>query len=273
MHYDLRVVGNPIAHSKSPILHQEFAKQAGLSITYEKVLASMEPDGFAKAIQQFINEGVVGCNVTLPFKELAYGLATTCSPRAARAKAANTYLFKPGNEIYADNTDGIGLIHDIQNNLGYQLKDKRILICGAGGAVRGILFSIIEQQPLTITIVNRSQEKALNIAAEFADMMPIQAFSYHDLVNQEFDVIIDGTSFSPEALPLSVSLRLSANSLCYDLKYNNNHLDDTLFMAWAKSRGARKVSDGLGMLVEQAAESFSLWTGFKPNTQLLIPFL
>jgi shikimate dehydrogenase len=251
----LAVVGNPIAHSKSPLIYQEFAKQAGLSVHYERVLASKEAGGFAACINQLRAEGFVGCNVTLPFKEEAYALANVWSDRAKRARAANTLKFNHNGSIFADNTDGIGLVRDVQDNIGYLLAKKRILICGAGGAVRGILFPVMEQRPASLAVANRTFDKAQNLAKEFFDVMPIEALSFSDLAHREFDLIINGTSVLKEALPLPMSLRFSADSLYYDLKYTG-----------VKKHDAKYAYDGSGMLVEQAAESFKLWTGFMPKT-------
>ncbi|MDF2940791.1 MAG: aroE [Gammaproteobacteria bacterium] len=255
----LAVIGNPISHSKSPFIHQEFAKEAGWEISYEKVLASKETGGFAACINELKAKGFEGCNVTLPFKEEAYALADSCSDRAGRARAANTLKFNQDGSIFADNTDGIGLIRDIQNNIGYSLNNKRILICGAGGAVRGILFPILEQCPASLVVANRTYDKALNLAKEFSEVMSIEASTYSDLAYREFDVIIEGTSALKEALSLPESLRLSPNSLYYDLKYKE-----------IKNHGATYAHNGIGMLVEQAAESFKLWTGFMPQTQNVI---
>lgn len=268
MHYELRVVGNPIAHSKSPVIHQEFARQTRLSFNYERVLAPL--DDFAATIYALQKAGVHGLNVTLPFKEQAFALSQERSGRAERAQAANTFLFKAQGRIFADNTDGIGLVHDIQHNCAYSLRDKRVLICGAGGAVRGILFPLIQTLPGRLAIANRTLEKALKLSGEFSNAMPIQALSYPDLALQEFDVIIDGTAFADEALPLPSSLHLSQNSLCYDLKYQ---VGDSSFMRWAKARHAGPVYDGLGMLVEQAAIAFELWTGRMPATRRVIELL
>jgi shikimate dehydrogenase len=272
MLYKFCVLGNPIAHSKSPIIHQEFAKQAKFDIHYEKLLVLTEPGEFDATILQLKLNAYKGCNITLPFKEQAFQLADFHSQSAIRAKAVNTYLFKPDGSIYADNTDGIGLIRDMQNTTAYSLEDKRILICGAGGAARGILYPIIQQQPLSLTIANRDTTKATRLANEFADCMPINACSYHELEHKEFDAVIDATAFSTEALPLPTSLKLSSNSLCYDLKYSDKQ-PITSFMSWAKAKGCLNVHDGVGMLVEQAAESFYIWTGFKPETSSVIEFL
>ena len=260
MHYELRVIGNPIAHSKSPFIHHEFAKQAGLSVNYERVLAPL--DGFVETVLTLKKSGIFGANVTLPFKEDAYKIANDVSQAAKRAKAANTLCFKPEG-IYADNTDGVGLITDITEHIGYPLTAKRILICGAGGAVRGILYPLLSEQPASLTLVNRKQEKADALAKEFSDLMPIHAIGYEDLDQQVFDVIIDGTSFSKDPLPLLfTTVQLSQNSLAYDLKYGQN----SSFLAWTKERNATHIHDGIGMLVEQAAAAFQLWTGFKPKT-------
>jgi shikimate dehydrogenase len=267
MHFELCVIGNPIIHSKSALIHQEFAKQAKLSIRYQKVLAAIEQGGFRQCITLLKTQGIFGCNVTLPFKEQAYFLADTHSERAKKARAANTLLLNKDGSVYADNTDGIGLLKDIQNNIGYCLKNKRILICGAGGAARGILYPIIEQHPASLVLVNRSQDKVFALANEFFNSFKIEALGYQELANREFDVVIDATSFADEALPFPDSMKLSANSLCYDLKYRKNPLSDTLFLAWSRSHGATFAYDGMGMLVEQAAESFMIWTGFMPETK------
>lgn len=262
MHYALCVIGNPIAHSQSPIIHQTFAQQLGLSLHYQKILAPLAD--FESSVHTLRKQGLCGANVTLPFKERAFALATQCSARASRAKSANTLWFKDA-EIYADNTDGIGLVRDIQVHLSYALAHKNILVCGAGGAVRGILYPILMQRPQRLTLVNRDVSKAQALAQEFADIMPITVLDYQALTEAEFDVIIDGTAFSTEPLPLSPTIQLSANSLCYDLKYSVT--GQTHFLSWASQHGATLSADGIGMLIEQAAESFALWTGLKPETQ------
>lgn len=267
MDYKFCVIGNPIAHSKSPLIHHEFARQFQLLIEYERVLAPV--DQFDKAINELKAKNLIGCNITLPFKEQAYIVANIHSERASRAKAVNTFKFQADGLIYADNTDGLGLVRDIQENIGYPLKSKRILICGAGGAARGVLYPIVEQQPVSLAIVNRTKEKAINLANEFSDILMIKGLSYPELAGQEFDVIIDATSFANEDLSIPDSLAISHDSLCYDLKYLPNN-EATVLMKWAKSIGCKNTHDGLGMLVEQAAESFRLWTGHMPDPRPVI---
>jgi shikimate dehydrogenase len=252
------------------LIHAEFARQAGLSIHYERCLVPIEPGSFARAIAELRSQGIYGCNVTLPFKEQAYALAQVHSEAAERVKAANTLIFNKEGLLYADNTDGIGLVRDIQNNLAYSLRNKRILICGAGGAARGILYPIMQQHPANIVIANRGVDRAISLAKEFSGLIQIQAESYRDLADREFDVIIEATSALTETLPLPDSLMLSSNSLCYDLKYKTPSNADLQFLAWAKDKRAKIATDGLGMLVEQAAESFKIWTGFMPETEPVI---
>jgi shikimate dehydrogenase len=259
MPYELRVIGNPIAHSQSPLIHTEFAKQLGLSVNYKKVLAPL--DGLASTLNTLRQQGVSGVNITLPFKEQAFKLAYRVSKRAKLALAANTLLFE-ADGLYADNTDGIGLIRDIQQYHAYSLQDKHIVVCGAGGAVRGILYPLLSQHPKQVTLVNRHVEKAQALAKEYANWGRIQVLDFAGLANRDIDVIIDGTAYATEALPLPPRVPLSAYSLCYDLKYGKN----LPFLSWAHAQGATLIHDGLGMLIEQAAEAFYLWTGYKPDT-------
>lgn len=257
-------MGNPIEHSKSPWIHHQFAATLKLSVNYIRI--KPELDKFKPTVDQFKKDGGYGFNITLPFKQEAYQLVTEKSPRAAIAKSVNTILFKPDGTLFGDNTDGIGLINDITKNMGFSLANKTILIAGAGGAARGILEPILSQSPAKVIIANRTVKNAQQLATEFQTYGNVIGCGFDDLENLKVDVIIDSTGFGSH-LPFPKSLSLSENSLCYDLKYSNN---PTPFMTWAKEKGGKTITDGLGMLVEQAAEAFYLWTGKKPETQPVI---
>lgn len=263
------VMGNPIAHSKSPVIHQAFARQTGEAIDYQAVL--VPKDGFPEAVQRFREQGGKGANVTLPFKEAAWQLATDKSPRAQRAGAVNTLSFAGGDPIHGDNTDGIGLVRDIRDNLYCDLKARNILILGAGGAVRGVIDPLFDEQPARIVIANRSVDKATAIAERFADRGDISAVGYDQLGNETFSIIINGTSLSlqNEVPPLPDAV-LEAGGFVYDMMYQ---AEPTSFMRWGLERSAASAADGLGMLVEQAAESFYLWRGVRPSTAPVIELL
>jgi shikimate dehydrogenase len=264
------VIGNPIAHSKSPLIHAAFALQTNQLIDYVRILAPL--DGFEATVRDLIAQGYKGANVTVPFKFEAFALCDSLTERAFAAGAVNTLTFSDG-KINGDNTDGIGLVNDITLNLGQHLQGMQILLLGAGGAAQGVLLSLLNTHPDCITIANRSLEKAhfmvQKFAAEhgvcnmvvcgFADLKP-------PLIAQPFDVIINATStgLTQTALNLSDDI-FSAKTLAYDMMYGQ----ETPFMQQAKINGAR-VADGLGMLVEQAAEAFYMWRNVRPNTQVLI---
>ncbi len=261
------VIGNPIHHSRSPDIHAAFARQTHQDIVYEKLLAPL--DGFARTLSDFRAAGGKGVNVTVPFKEEALRVADSASERATLAGAANTLRFD-GNEIYADNTDGIGLITDIQRNLGFSLKDKSILLMGAGGAARGVLGQLIAQQPRLLYIANRTHAKAVTLASIPSNIHPdvpglmLEGLTYHELRTHSFDCVINATSASlhGELPPLPEDL-FKEGSLAYDMMYGSH---DTPFMQYARQHGASRVQDGLGMLVEQAASAFELWRGIHPDT-------
>jgi shikimate dehydrogenase len=259
--YRLAVMGNPVEHSKSPWIHNEFAKQFDLTIDYIKIQPKL--DEFEQEVEQFKASGGYGFNITIPFKQRAFNLSTECSQRAKIAKAVNTLVYKSGTDIYGDNTDGIGLIRDITQHFKYTIKNKSILLLGAGGAVRGILYPLLCESPSLITIANRTIEKATQLTKDFQDFGEIQSCGLSSLAGQQYDLVIDGTGFSNEEMAIPDNLRLSAESFCYDLKYSST---PTPFMKWAKDRKSSIVADGLGMLVEQAAEAFFIWTGEKPAT-------
>ncbi len=259
------VFGNPIAHSKSPLIHAAFARQTGQKIEYIPVLAPL--DGFAVAVREFQQAGGKGLNITVPFKEQAYALATVRSPRAERAKAVNTLWFGSQGERLGDNTDGVGLARDLTQNWQTSLCGQTILLLGAGGAARGVIAPLLEQHPAAITIANRTVDKALALADEYPNM-PVCGCGYTALVGQSFSLLINATSagLHDELPPLPAGV-LQSGGVAYDMVYGNQA---TAFMRWAKEQGAGKICDGLGMLVEQAAEAFFLWRGVRPDTAPVI---
>ena len=260
------VFGNPIAHSKSPDIHRQFAKSTGQDINYEKQL--VELDGFEQAVKLFVAEGGKGLNITVPFKLEAYQLADKLSKRARQAGAVNTLIIDDAGDISGDNTDGIGMVTDMIENHGWQLAGKTVLILGAGGAVRGVLGPLLDTGPAKITIANRTIEKAKSLAQGFSQQGEIQAVGFAEIPKQAFDVIINGTSASlaGELPPIPVEA-VGPQTACYDMMYSSAL---TPFLQWAKDNGSDKLADGLGMLVEQAAESFWLWRGVKPETRAVI---
>ena len=262
------VFGNPVAHSQSPFIHSQFAAQAGLSLTYEALLAPL--DDFASSLQTFFAEGGNGANVTVPFKEQAFTLANELSERARRAGAVNTLIKLDNGQIRGDNTDGAGLVNDLLEH-GITLTGQRILLLGAGGAVRGALEPLLAQKPAEVCIANRTVERAEQLAREFADLGPVVAAGY-DWIDAPADLIINGTSASlqGELPPLASSLVKAGHTACYDMMYGKN---TTAFNQWAQSLDAARTLDGLGMLVGQAAEAFYIWTGQRPDTTPVIQAL
>lgn len=255
------VFGNPISHSQSPRIHALFAAQTGQEMSYEALLAPVE--GFATALQLFIRAGGRGANVTVPFKEEAFRLAKSLTPRAQAAGAVNTLTFD-GDSIAGDNTDGAGLVRDLKANLGCDLAGKRILLLGAGGAARGVILPLLQELPAALTIANRTEEKAFRLALGFAGhtaTLP-EACGFGQLTGKSFDLVINATStgLTDTALPLPPRL-FAPRGLAYEMVYGRQ----TPFMQQAKADGCR-VADGLGMLVEQAAEAFHLWRGVRPAT-------
>ena len=261
------VFGNPIDHSKSPDIHRQFAEQTGQFLSYEKQL--VDPQGFEAAADAFFAGGGKGLNITVPFKQDAYAYVARTTPRARRAGAVNTLSLQADGTILGDTTDGVGLVSDIVNNLGWEICHKRVLVLGAGGAVRGVLEPLLEQQPQHIVIANRTVDKALQLSKGFAEFGYLLGCGFDMLGEQQFDLIINGTSagLQGELPPLPDSL-IDANgtTACYDMLYG---AEPTPFIQWAAQRGAQ-VSDGLGMLVGQAAESFALWRGVRPETAPVI---
>lgn len=258
------VIGNPIAHSKSPLIHARFARQTGEPIVYERVLAPL--DGFEASVAEFVAAGGRGLNVTVPFKLDAHRLAHRLSPRAAAAGAVNTLRFDTDG-IWGDNTDGIGLVRDIQQNRGMTLARRRVLLLGAGGAARGAILPLLECRPAELCIVNRTAARALELADAFAAAAAQYdchfAAGTHELAAGRFDLVINATAGSLDGqLPVFDRAVLGAGTLAYDMMYGAK---PTVFMDHALQLGAH-VADGLGMLVEQAAESFWIWRGVRPQT-------
>jgi len=260
------VMGNPIAHSKSPQIHQQFAEQTGEQLSYEKI--KVETEVFVDAVTDFYHNNGKGLNITVPLKEEAFRLATKLTERAQRAGAVNTLILHTENNYTGDNTDGVGMVNDLTVNHSIELRDKDILILGAGGAVRGVLEPIITQQPARLIIANRTRERAENLANDFSDIAQIEVCDFSQLAGQQFDIIINGTSasLSGELPPLPDNL-FKAQASAYDMMYGK---EDTPFMLWAKQNHASAVLDGLGMLVEQAAESFYCWRKVRPKTKSII---
>jgi shikimate dehydrogenase len=262
------VFGNPIGHSKSPRIHALFAAQTGQDISYQAILAAK--DGFAAAVEAFMATGegpARGANVTVPFKEEAFRLATRRTARADAAGAVNTLGFD-GGTIAGDNTDGAGLVRDLKNNLGCDPSQRRILLLGAGGAARGVILPLLLENPAELLIANRTEETAARLALEFARLpgcavqIKPDGTGFAGLAGRTFDLVINATStgLSNAVLPLPASV-FAPHCVAYEMVYGR----ETPFMVQARSAGAR-VADGLGMLVEQAAEAFFVWRGVRPHT-------
>ena len=262
------VIGNPVAHSKSPQIHAEFARQTGQDMGYERLLAPV--DAFAATARQFFSAGGKGLNVTVPFKHEAWDLVDSHRGDSLDAQAVNTIKFENG-KLIGDNTDGIGLVADIKKNLGFEITGKRVLLMGAGGATYGVMYPLLRENAKSLVVVNRTLEKAQSLVQSIEKragviVTSLDAAPYTDLAGSTFDIVINATSagLSGEmpALPEGV---FAPCALAYDMVYGR----DTPFMIFARNEGARAV-DGLGMLVEQAAESFFIWRGVRPQTAPVI---
>ncbi|MFB2707032.1 shikimate dehydrogenase [Marinobacter shengliensis] len=262
------VVGNPISHSKSPRIHSLFACQTGEPVEYTAIQAPI--DEFSGTVRHFFERGGKGLNVTVPFKEQAWTLADHRTTRAEKAGAANTLFLDQENELVADNTDGVGIVRDLQNNHGVALKGLKVLVLGAGGAVRGVIGPILAEQPAELTITNRTVAKAealVRLFAKDAGATELSACGF-EAPDQPFDLIINGTSASLQGdLPPVSANVIGPATVVYDMMYS---LQTTTFNQWALDNGAHRVHDGLGMLVEQAAESFFVWRGVRPETAPVI---
>lgn len=262
------VFGNPISHSRSPAIHTAFARATGQSMSYETRLAPV--DGFTQAVSEFVASGGKGANVTVPFKEEAFRLCTQLSERAQRAGAVNTLMFE-GQEVIGDNTDGAGLVNDITQNLGFSLRGRRILLLGAGGAARGVIAPLLAHAPTSLLIANRTAEKAAMLARDFSDIAPVEGGDFANTSGKRFDLVINATSasLSGDSLPLPAGI-FADGSLAYDMMYGKG---ETPFLVLAREQGVDRRSDGLGMLVEQAAEAFAIWRGVRPETTGLLAAL
>ena len=260
------VVGNPVKHSKSPRIHSLFASQTGIDLAY--IAIQLKPENFEAGVRKFFADGGAGLNVTVPFKEKAFLLADSCSERASLAQAVNTLCVDGDGALIGDNTDGVGLVRDIKGNHQFEIRQRRILLLGAGGAVRGALSALVAEDPAEITIANRTPGKALQLKAEFGHLADLTAVGFGELDATAFDLVINGTSLGLEGkLPPISKAVISSACCCYDMVYADS---DTVFVRWARDNGAVLALDGLGMLVEQAAESFAIWHGLRPQTLSVI---
>jgi shikimate dehydrogenase len=259
------VFGFPIGHSKSPLIHQQFAEQTNQELSYSAI--EVKPEVFDETLASFFKEGGKGLNCTVPLKELAYAKVDELTERAKFSGAVNTIKRMDDGSLLGDNTDGVGLLSDLCENLGLELANKRILVLGAGGASRGILGPLLNAKPAELYLANRTVSKAQAMESLFAPLGKIAASSYEDLAGKQFDLIINATSASltGELPPLAAGL-LAPKGICYDLAYSQ---EPTAFVKWGKQHGASLSVDGLGMLAEQAAHAFNLWREVMPETSVV----
>lgn len=260
------VVGYPVKHSRSPFIHAMFAKQTGQAMSYG--LLEAPPEHLTQEVTRFFAEGGKGMNVTVPHKQAVMELVDYCTPRAELAGAVNTLIRMDDGKLMGDNTDGVGLLNDLQQNHNTELGNKRILMLGAGGAARGVIAPLLAERPAQLVIANRNVERATQLVAEFQALGSIRATSFQDIEPQPFDLIINATSASLQGdMPDLDPAIVSDHTLCYDMAYGK---DDTVFTQWAKNHGASKAVQGWGMLVEQAAEAFFLWRHVRPDTTTVL---
>jgi shikimate dehydrogenase len=259
------VAGNPVAHSRSPEIHAAFARQTAQDLEYGTLL--IEIGCFADQATRFFVEGGKGMNVTLPFKVDAYELAASLSRTARQAGAVNTLMLRADGRLHGDNTDGIGMVRDLRDNLGWTLAGRSVLLLGAGGAVRGVLGPLLAEHPRAVIIANRTPARAEQLARAFGKLGMLAASDF-DSLKGPFDLVINGTSASLRgAVPALPVHAVGPRTACYDMAYGD---EPTAFLRWAASAGVGACADGLGMLVEQAAESFLLWRGVRPLTAPVI---
>jgi len=261
--------GHPVSHSWSPFIHGMFARQFDHVVDYK--LKDVLPGNFRHAVINFFVEGGGGANVTLPHKPAAAEIVNDLSARAERARAVNTIVRRSATELYGENTDGIGLVTDLMRNLGVTLTGSRLLILGAGGATRGVLAPLLEQEPREVRIANRTPERARRISEEFSDLGEISASGFSEVDYRPLDIVINATAASlagetPELPPRAIG----PDTVCYDMAYGRG---ETAFMRWARERGSTRAFKGWGMLVEQAAESYLLWHGVRPETKTVVTAL
>ena len=264
------VVGNPVAHSLSPKIHAEFARQTGQQLSYQAI--ELASDAFVAGIAELQQQGFRGLNVTVPFKREAWELCDSLSARAEVAGAVNTLSLQADGNIHGDNTDGVGLVRDLVDNLKIKIRGQNVLLLGAGGAARGVLEPLLALSPAKLTIANRSLDRAIALASDFTSFGKIEVVAYNRLSNESYQLIINATAagLSHQLPPIPASL-LDPAGVCYDMMYNLNKATD--FVEWSVSQGVKQSFDGLGMLVEQAAEAFFLWRGVRPQTDELMRML
>jgi shikimate dehydrogenase len=256
------VIGHPVAHSWSPFIHGMFARQTGESVVYR--LHDVTPEDFRNYVLEFFSRGGRGLNVTVPHKVSAAELANELTPRAERAGAVNTLMLKRDNRLLGDNTDGAGLVHDLRDNLSVQLASRRVLIVGAGGATRGVIAPLLVLRPAELVVANRTAERAQSFAASFADLGTVRGCGFDDIGAEAFDLVVNATSASLSGeMPAIPETVIQTDTVCYDMAYGRT---ETPFLKWAHERGCTRAIQGWGMLVEQAAESFHLWRGVRPQT-------
>ena len=260
------VIGNPIAHSKSPLIHHAFAGQTAQDLQYTRLLG--DPAGFEEEVRRFFREGGKGLNVTVPFKERACVLADHCTARALGAGAVNTLLPDGDGRLQGDNTDGVGLVRDLTVNQGYLLSGSRVLLLGAGGAARGVVHPLLDTGVESLVIANRTASRAVELAGAFPDGAPLRGCGLDELDREGFDLIINATSAGLDGrLPRIPDNILAPGGWVYDMMYAS---EPTAMVRWGQRHRASRAVDGLGMLVEQAAESFYLWRGVRPDTAPVI---
>ena len=256
------VMGNPIEHSKSPMIHAMFASQTGEALHYEALLVDLE--AFEASVEDFCRNGGKGLNITVPFKQQAWQWVTERTSRAEKAGAVNTIIIRDGESVTGDNTDGYGLVRDLTVNQKVELAGKRVLVLGAGGAVRGVLGPLLAEGVASVVVANRTSEKAIALADLFADEGNIMGCGFDsEQLDKHFDVVINGTSASLHGDVPPVPSVVVSQAVCYDMMYGKTQ---TPFLKWCEANQAAKCIDGLGMLIEQAAESFFQWRGIRPDT-------
>jgi shikimate dehydrogenase len=260
------VIGNPIAHSRSPEIHAAFASQTGEDISYERLLGDLED--FPGEVRDFFREGGKGLNVTVPFKERAWEIVDELSPRANTAGAVNTLVLQAGGALRGDNTDGVGLVRDLGCNHKFRFQGSRILLLGAGGASRGVLQPLLREHPVFVVVANRTAVKAVELARDFECHGSVSGCGLDELGDRAFDLIINATAAGLTGdVPEIPDNLLTDGGWAYDMMYST---EPTAFVRWGLEHGASNAMDGLGMLVEQAAESFHLWRGVRPDTETVI---
>jgi shikimate dehydrogenase len=263
------VVGHPISHSWSPFIHGLFAKQTDQSLVYR--LYDIEPGNFRAQVLEFFTRGGRGLNITVPHKEAAAELANELTTRADRAGAVNTLVLNPDHSLLGDNTDGHGLVTDLTHNMGLAIRNQRVLILGAGGATRGVVEPLLMLGPAELLIANRTADRAVNLASLFSDLGAVRGCGFEDVGGEPFDLVINATAAGLSgSVPNVAGSVVASHTVCYDMSYSKSA---TPFVSWAVEQGCARAHKGWGMLVEQAAESFTLWRGVRPDTRPVLAAL